>query len=375
MKSKVTVILSANSLWNIINFRRELIRELVAQGYEVIVAAPGANAAWGSSNGVETADIRIDRSGLNPITDFNLLFDYLKLIRQKRPQFYISFTVKPNIWGSLAAQLTGATSLPNVSGLGTAFIGRGMLARLVAALYRLAFRGCPIVFFQNEDDRDLFIQKRIVGANQARILPGSGVDLDHFQPESLPPVGDGMKFLFVGRLLGDKGVREFVNAARMLRSEYPAWRFQLLGELDSANRSGIGSEELRGWIEEGWVEHLGQASDVRAHIAAATSVVLPSYREGLPRSLLEAAAMGRPLIATDVPGNRRLINGRNGFLCEPKSWTSLADAMRRLGSMDEAAISAMGRESRMLVEREFGVDRVIKAYLEALGQLASPAIV
>ena len=364
------VLLSANSFWNIVNFRAPLIDALVAKGHRVIIAAPGADAGWAHTHGVEAAEILIDRSGLNPLRDAQLFLDYLRLFGRYAPDIYLCYTVKPNIYGSLAARLAGVSSLPNVSGLGTAFISDSPLSRFVGFLYRLAFRGCPIIFFQNPDDRDLFLARRIAKPEQVHLLPGSGIDLDRFKPVPLP--GDEqLRFLFIGRLLGDKGVREFVEAARRLKVEQPDWRFQLLGSLDEGNRSGIEAEELRRWIDEGIVEHLGHADDVRPHIAAATAVVLPSYREGLPRSLLEAAAMGRPLVASDVPGNRQLVeHGVNGLLCEVRCAQSLADAIRQMGTMEAEQRAEMGRAGRALAEGGYGVEHVIDAYHEALAQLA-----
>jgi glycosyltransferase involved in cell wall biosynthesis len=368
-----TLILSANSFWNIVNFRAPLVGALLEAGYRVVIAAPGADAPWAAIRGAEAVDIALDRSGLNPMRDARLFQDYRRLFHRYAPDFYLCYTAKPNIYGSLAARLARVTSLPNVSGLGTAFMSDGLLSRFVSLLYRLAFRRCPIVFFQNPDDRDLFVARKIVKPAQARLLPGSGIDLNYFKP--VPPSDDEqLRFLFIGRLLGDKGVREFVEAARLLKIDRPTWRFQLLGALDEGNRSGIGSRELAQWVEQGLVEHLGQADDVRPHIAAASAVVLPSYREGLPRSLLEAAAMARPLIATDVPGNRQLVeHGVNGLLCEARNPQSLADAMRRMGTMDAGQRTEMGRAGRLLAERNYGVEKVIRAYLEAMTQLASAA--
>jgi glycosyltransferase involved in cell wall biosynthesis len=322
---------------------------------------------------VRTAEIRIDRSGLNPLRDARLFLDYLRLFHRYAPDFYLCYTAKPNIYGSLASRLAGVRSLPNVSGLGTAFISDGLLSRFVGLLYRFAFRGCPVVFFQNPEDVDLFVARNIIRPGQARLLPGSGVDLAHFKPVP-PPDDDQLRFLFIGRLLGDKGVREFVDAARLVKREWPEWRFQLLGALDQGNRSGIGADELTHWIQEGVIEHLDHCDDVRPHIAAATAVVLPSYREGLPRSLLEAAAMARPLIASDVPGNRQLVeHGVNGLLCEVRNAQSLADAVRQVGAMGASERAKMGKAGRALAERDYGEEKVITAYLEAMAQLAPAA--
>src|SRR5436190_10260461 len=367
--SRCVTIVSANGFWNIVNFRASLIGTLVDEGHRVIIAAPDTDPDWAQVRGVEAAEIAIDRSGLNPFRDGRLFLDYLRLFHRYAPDLYLCYTAKPNIYGSLAARLMGVTCLPNVSGLGTAFMTDGLLSRFVGLLYRLAFQACPVVFFQNPDDRDLFVSRGIVHPGQARLLPGSGIDLDRFTPAPRSTEGSE-RFLFIGRLLGDKGVRDFVEAARLLKAEHPAWRFQLLGTIDEGNRSGIKAGEVGRWVEQGLVEHLGHDDDVRPHIAAATAVVLPSYREGLPRSLLEAAAMARPLIAADVPGNREIVeHGVNGLLCDVRDATSLATAMKRFGQMSESERSEMGQAGRFLVEREYDEKLVIEAYLGALAQL------
>lgn len=368
-----TVLISANSFWNIVNFRAGLIETLATNGYRVVIAAPGADRGWASQYGAEAIDISIDRSGLNPLRDAGLISRYFRLIRTSQARCHLGFTAKPNVYGSIAARLAGIVSIPNVSGLGTAFIRGGPLGRLVTFLYRIAFRNCPVVMFQNADDRDLFVAQRIVREEQARLLPGSGIDLAHFEPVPMPGY-DWPRFLFIGRLLGDKGVREFVAAARLLKKDRPDWRFQLLGPLDEGNRTAIQPAEIQAWISEGLVEYLGHASDVRPHIAAATAVVLPSYREGLPRSLLEAAAMGRPLVATDVPGCRHVVkDGINGLLCAVRDPLALAATMFRLGTMNVVQLAEMGRQGRALVEREFCRELVAGAYLDVIAQLKSPA--
>lgn len=363
------IVISANAFWNIKNFRSGLIDALVGQGWDVLIAAPNVDRQWSSERGAESAEIRVDRSGMNPLRDFALIASYFRLMISYRPKIFLGFTAKPNIYGSIAAKFAGVACLPNISGLGTAFIKSGPLSALVGTLYRLAFARCPIVFFQNPDDRDLFVGRGIVRSDQARLLPGSGVDLDRFKPFPTT-ASEGIRFLFVGRLLGDKGVREFVEAARLLRRDRPGWKFQLLGPIDEGNRSGIGRGELERWIQAGTIEHLGQADDVRPFLAASTAVVLPSYREGLPRSLLEAAAMARPLIGTDVPGNRRIIeHGVNGLLCEARNADALAQAMLAVGLMDAGEREAMGRAGRGIVEQGFGEQQVIQAYLDAIAQL------
>jgi glycosyltransferase involved in cell wall biosynthesis len=318
---------------------------------------------------VERIPIRIDRSGLNPWADFRLFWAYRRLFSQRKPAAYLGFTIKPNIYGSLAAASLGIAAIPNVSGLGTAFIRQGALQQIVTRLYRLAFRRTPVVFFQNEEDKELFVDRRIIRPAQARVLAGSGVDLERFSPA--PPAVGPPTFLFIARLLRDKGIVEFVDAARKLRQDLPHARFQLLGPIDPGNRTAVTRTELDSWLKEGLIDYLGVTDDVRPFIAAATAVVLPSYREGMPRVLLEAGAMARPAIASDVPGCRDIIeDGVNGYLCEVRDVLSLADAMRRMAELPAARRLAMSEAARRRVQQKFSETGVVDAYLKALAEIA-----
>jgi glycosyltransferase involved in cell wall biosynthesis len=292
-------------------------------------------------------------------------------MKRLRPVAYLGFTIKPNIYGCLAAARAGIPAIANISGLGTVFIRRGPLLALVTRLYRRALRRAAVVFFQNPDDRQLFLENRLVRPGQARLLPGSGVDLDRFRPVPLP---DGRPiFVFIGRLLGDKGVRELVAAARRVRAKRADVTIQLLGPLDEGNRTAIARDELDRWVAEGTVDYLGETDDVRPFVEQATAVVLPSYREGLPRSLLEAGAMARPLVATDVPGCREVVeHGVNGFLCRVRDPGSRGEAMLELAELPPERRTAMGLESRRKIEQRFSEAVVIAAYLDALGEVGGP---
>ena len=365
------VVVAANSSWNIVNFRIGLIRALERAGYEPVVVAPPDAAAEPRMAELQAQRVAvgIDRSGLNPLADLRLLGNYRRILKRLRPAAFLGFTVKPNIYGCIAARSLGIPAFANISGLGTAFIRPGPLRAFVTLLYRVGLSRASVVFFQNPDDRELFIERRMVRADQARLLPGSGVDLDSFMPSPQPP--GPATFLLIARLLGDKGVREFAAAARALRAQIPDARFQLLGPIDEGNRTAIARAELDGWIAQGLVDYLGETDDVRPYVAAASAVVLPSYREGLPRTLLEAAAMARPLIATDVPGCREVVeDGVNGFLCEVRDSTSLANAMKKLAELSPSQRLAMGEAGRRKVQDKFSETVVIRAYLNALDTLA-----
>lgn len=347
-----------------------MIRALRNAGYAPVVIAPQDTAADRKMRqlGVKRIAVPIQRSGLNPLADLGLLARYRRLLQQLRPAAYLGYTIKPNIYGSLAAASLGIPAIPNVSGLGTAFIRRGPLQQIVTLLYRIGFRHAAVVFFQNDEDRQLFVDRRIVREGQFRVLAGSGVDLQHYSPA---PTSEGPPtFLLVGRLLRDKGVVEFVEAARMLRKKLPDARFQLLGPIDDGNRTAISRGELESWANEGVIEYLGTADDVRPFLAAASAVVLPSYREGMPRSLLEAAAMARPLIATDVPGCRAVVeDGVNGYLCVAGDAGSLATAIGRLAALPPNERLKMGTAARKKVQEQFNEQFVVDAYLDVLAGL------
>lgn len=368
-----TIVLSINTSWNIVNFRSNLIVRLQREGYDVVAVSPrDDHSATLVAMGVRHIAIAIDSKGLSPIRDLALALRYWRIMRTLRPAAFLGWTVKPNVYGSLAAHALGIPVINNISGLGTAFIKPGPLTRLVRLLYRIALARSATIFFQNRHDRDLFAAQRLVRAARTVLLPGSGIDLAQFVPQPLEEAPTPV-LLMVARLLRDKGVVEFADAARIVRATHPAVAFELLGFLDVQNRTAIDRETVDGWEREGILRYLGEAGDVRPHLARATAVVLPSYREGMPRSLLEAAAMARPLIATDVPGCTEIARaGENAFLCAPRDARSLADAMTALLDLDREGRAAMGRRSREIAEREFDVAVVEARYLDAIARATGP---
>jgi glycosyltransferase involved in cell wall biosynthesis len=370
--SERRVVLSANTAWFITNFCPGLIEGLCGAGYTPVVFAPADAAVEDAMRrlGVEHHHVAIDRSGLNPIGDLALFVRYWRLLRRCRPAAYLGFTIKPNIYGATAARWLGIAAVPNVSGLGTAFIRRGPLQWVVTHLYRAAFRKLPVVFFQNAEDSRLFVERRIIRPGQVRLLPGLGIDLDRFEPAPAPQQAG--TFLLIGRMLRDKGVMEFVEAARRLRAEMPDARFQLLGPVDEGNLTAITRAELDAWAAEGAIDYLGTTDDVRPFIAAAAVVVLPSYREGMPRALLEGAAMGRLLIASDVPGCRDVVEeGVSGYFCAPRNADSLAAAMRKAARLPLERRLAMGEAARGKVQERFSEEFVVRAYLDVLARLGA----
>jgi glycosyltransferase involved in cell wall biosynthesis len=283
----------------------------------------------------------------------------------------LGYTIKPNVYGSLAARSLGIPTLNNISGLGTGFMREGMLNRVVRGLYRVGLAGAHTVFFQNEDDRSQFVDLRLVRPEQTVLLPGSGIDLTRFVAAPPNDLSGGtarpLRFLLVARMLWDKGVGEYVEAARMVKADYPEVRFGLLGGLGAENRTAIPAATVESWVREGVVDYQPAVDDVRAPMADADVVVLPSYREGTSRVLLEASALGRPMITTDVPGCRDVVeDGVAGFLAKVKDAGALADAMRRMILLPQAQRHAMGRAARARVERDYAEQRVIDIYRERI---------
>lgn len=366
------LLLTANTAFKLVNFRSGMLKALREDGHELVALVPEDNHAPALRRmGIRVLPLAMDNKGTSPLRDGALLARLFQTFRSERPDAVLSFTIKNNIYGALAARRLEIPFLPNVTGLGTAFIHDGLVNRVVKVLYRRAFRHLPVVFFQNPDDQALFEQEELTGPAQARLLPGSGIDLQAFRPEPVPDIAEGMRFLLIARLLRDKGVVEFVEACRQLRAESFNLRGQLLGPLGTANRTAVPQQVVDSWVAEGAIEYLGATSDVRPSIARAHCVVLPSYREGTPRSLLEAAAMGRPVIATDVPGCREtLLPGKSGLLCRVREAGDLARAMRDMASLTADERERMGRAGRMHVEARFDERLVIEAYRQALDEIA-----
>jgi glycosyltransferase involved in cell wall biosynthesis len=267
------IIVVANSSWNLQHFRGSLIRELLRAGHRVTTLSPDSAGVRFGDRQVPHRSWSMDRSGTNPLRQLALVGSLRRIILEERPDVLFGFTIKPNIYGCTVCRLLGIPAVPNVTGLGTAFLGGSAFRRAILLMYRFAFSRAAAVFFQNKDDEALFLRERIVRPGQSRVLPGSGIDLDRFRPTELP---EQPRFLMIARLLGDKGVREYAEAALKLRERVPAATFALLGELDSNNRSAIGQGELDSWVRDGILEYLGHAEDVRPHIARSMAVVLPS---------------------------------------------------------------------------------------------------
>ncbi|MDQ2164185.1 MULTISPECIES: glycosyltransferase family 4 protein [Vibrio] len=362
------LIMVANTAWSVFNFRHSLIKELLSCGVELYVIAPEDKFSEKLAEmGCQVLDLPMQAKGVNPIADFGLMLRLLRHYREIKPDFIIHYTIKPNIYGSLAAKLVGIPSLAITTGLGYTFVNQNVVSQVARQLYRFAFRYPKEVWFLNEDDRCAFLGHRLIEPNKAVLLHGEGVNLNHFVPSNKPQPDENIRFLLIARMLRDKGVCEFVEAARQIRKQYPQAIFQLLGDCGVPNPSVIGREEIAQWEKEGIVEYLGTTDDVRPIIAQADCLVLPSYREGIPRTMIESAAMAKPLIVSDAPGCRDVVlDGQTGYLCEVKNTLSLAQRCEQFLTLSDSEKQAMGKAGRAFMEDKFDEKWVIKQYFTTL---------
>ncbi|MGN6087551.1 glycosyltransferase family 4 protein [Trinickia sp.] len=364
----LTVSLVCNTGFAIYTYRQGFIRMLVAKGVRVVVLAPRDRTfPLLEAMGCECIDLPVASKGTNPLHDLRTLAALYRHYRTIRPNVVFHYTIKANIYGSVAAWLARVPSIAVTTGLGYVFIQKSRAAMIAKALYRFAFRFPREVWFLNRDDEQAFLRERLLThPERAKLLHGEGVDIDQFALTPLPR-NERLTFVLIGRLLWDKGVGEYVEAARTLRERYPHARFQLLGPVGVDNPSAITQADIDGWLDEGVIEYLGEAHDVRPLIAAADCVVLPSYREGVPRTLMEASAMGRPIVATDVPGCREVVDdGVTGLLCEVKNAQSLSAKLAQILTMNEDARREMGLRGREKVMAEFDEALVIERYRQTL---------
>lgn len=370
-----TFLLIASFPDSLIKFRGPLIESLLAVGCKVHVAVPGLDpysdiAIRLKARDVQVHDIALQRTGMNPAKDLSVLFALRKLMRQIRADYVLGYTIKPVIYGSLAAWIAGVTNrFALITGLGYAFTGeatglRNVLRRLIQQLYRFSLSRNRLVFFQNPDDEALFRELSLLNpAIPSCVVNGSGVDVAEYRTTALP---EKPSFLLIARLLGDKGVREYAQAAALVKHRFPEVTFRLVGWIDD-NPDAISQAELDGWIETGTIEFLGKLSDVRPAISDSSVYVLPSYREGTPRTVLEAMAMGRAVITTDAPGCREtVVDGNNGFLVPVQDAATLAETMVKFIDNPDL-VAAMGARSRQIAEEKYDVHTVNAVMLREMG--------
>lgn len=364
------VAITLNTSWNIYNFRFSLIKELLRYGHTVVAIAPHDEYTTKLVDiGCEFENVTMDSRGANPFKDLGLTLELYNIYKRVKPDVILHYTIKPNIYGTLAAKRLGIPVINNISGLGTIFLNDNFISKIALSLYRFSFKFPKQVFFQNHEDLQLFLDKELIEQNICEVIPGSGIDLNHFQPQAAQTISEDrpFEFLMISRLIIDKGIREYVAACAILQERGMNAKFTLLGKLDEEHSRGISNEELQGWIDEGYINYLGSTDDVRPYIHNADCVVLPSYREGTPRTLLEAAACAKPIVATNVPGCNNIVDDKlNGLLCTVKDENDLAEKMKTMFYMSEETRADMGLNGRNIVERRFDHQITIDRYVKAI---------
>ncbi|CAA6811808.1 MAG: Lipid carrier : UDP-N-acetylgalactosaminyltransferase (EC / Alpha-1,3-N-acetylgalactosamine transferase PglA (EC; Putative glycosyltransferase [uncultured Sulfurovum sp.] len=366
MKKKIAIV--SNLSWNLYNFRLSLMYAMRDAGYEVVAIAPYDRYSQKIIDaGFEFHDIKMNAQGINPIEDMKTTYAFYKLFKQISPDVLCQYTIKPNIYGSFVANILNIKMINNIAGLGTLFIKDGLVTKIAKVLYRISQSKADRVFFQNRDDLKFFIDKGIVRAQKCDVLPGSGVDTNRFRPQYREQ-GEKVRFLLIARMIWEKGIAEYVQAAREIKKVHPNVEFCLLGFLDVQNPGAITQREMDNWVNEGVINYLGVSDKVDEVIQSADCVVLPSYyREGTPKTLLESGSSGKPIITTDNVGCRDVVDHRvNGFICEPRSSEDLKLKIEMFLELSYEERLEMGRNSREKMKKEFDEKLVINKYLDLL---------
>lgn len=356
------VLILANNDVGLYRFRKELIEALLER-HQVVISLPyGPLVEPLKEAGCIFADTPIDRRGINPVTDLGLFRRYWKMLKQHKPDLVITYTIKPNIYGGLACRLLGVPYAVNITGLGTAFQKQGMLRKLVVAMYKVALKKAKVVFFENSGNRKIFLDEGIVSPDKTCLLSGAGVNLQRYSPAPYP-AADQTRFLFVGRVMKEKGIEELFAAMERLHAEGEDCCLDVLGGYEENY-----AETIRRYEEKGWLHYHGYVMDVRPFIEKSHCFVLASYHEGMANTNLECAAMGRPVITSDIPGCKEaVIPEESGLLCKPQDPDSLYEAMKRFLAIPEEQRARMGEMGRRHMEDVFDKKKVVAATIHALG--------
>jgi glycosyltransferase involved in cell wall biosynthesis len=370
LEKRKKIALVANTTWNIYNFRLNVIEVLLKENYDVVVIAPTDIYTRYSTifPSVEHVNLKyLTRRGINPIIEIIHIAELFSTYKRIKPDAVIHYTIKPNIYGSIIAQILKIPTIGCITGLGYTFIQKGIINWITVNLYKIAYRNVRKVVFENIDDRLLFNNLNIIDANKSVSVKGCGIDTVRFHPMQDWEIKDYCVFTFIGRFLYDKGIVEFVEAAKIVRKIYPKTVFWLIGEIDSQNPSAISNDLLTQWVVSGLVENKGFIDDVRPFIAASTCIVCPSYREAIPRVLQESLAMERPIISTDVAGCREAVEeGVNGYLVPVKSPIELAKAMTKIINTPHSDLVKMGEKGRKKVIKEFDQNLIAQDILKVI---------
>ncbi len=361
-KSNKILILANNDV-GLYQFRRELIKELLNKGHDVTISLPnGELVSPFVEMGCHFIDTNVDRRGINPKTDFSLFRKYRKIIKDKNPDIVITYTIKPNIYGSLAARFKGVPYAVNITGLGTAFQNKGLLRKFVVFLYKIALKKAKVVFFENSENLEVFVNERIIATEQSCLLNGAGVNLTHYSVLPYPNDKEAIRFLFIGRVMREKGIDELFEVMQRLCAEGENCLLDVVGPYEDNYE-----EKIKMFCEEGWLNYHGYQKDVRPFIESSHCFVLPSWHEGMANTNLECAASARPVITSNIPGCKEaVINKKSGFLCESKNSESLYNAMKAFLSLSNEQRESMGKAGRLHMESVFDKEKVVMNTIDKL---------
>lgn len=357
------VLMLGNHEIVIYNFRKELIERMIEEGYEVYVALPyGPKVELLKEMGCKFVDTPINRRNTNPLEDIKVFFKYMKILREIKPNVVLTYTVKPNVYGGIACKLKKIPYICNVTGLGSGYLNGGIVQKIVQTLSKLAFRKANKVFFQNTADRNLLVQQGVVKDNYD-LLPGSGVNLETYKVLPYPSENEPINFNFVARVMKDKGIDEYLEAAKIIKKKYPDVIFNVIGMIDQPHYEDI----LKKYEEDGIIKYHGFQTDMIPFIEKCNCMINPSYTEGMSNVLLENAACGRPLIASDIPGCREIIeSGINGYSFEVKNTNQLLEKINQFLELSYKDKIKMGMQGREKIEKNFDRRIVVEKYMREL---------
>lgn len=360
---KIAMIINSSS--GLYNFRKDLILRMIADGHEVVALTPLEERTDQLKElGVRLIDTEIDRRGLNPLHDISLFHQYRKILRKEKPDIAVTYTIKPNIYAGMACKIAGITYAGNITGLGTAFERSGLLRKVATILNKAALNKAKCVFFENAENRDLFVNEGIIRKNQAVLLNGAGVNLDQFSYKPYPKDDSDIRFLFMGRVMKEKGIEELFAAMQRLRADGESCSLDVLGSIEEKYE-----DQIKQYEEDGWLRFHGYQSDVRPFIENTHCFVLPSYHEGMANTNLESAATGRPVITSNISGCKEaVIDGVSGFLCEVKNADDLYEKMKQFIALSQEERVQMGQAGRKHMEKVFDKKKVVAETVSSLIQ-------
>lgn len=366
MKNKNNrIVVFSNSAWSIFNFRISLIKKLIEKNFDVIIVSPKDKYVENlKSLGCDYYSINLDRNGKNIFKEIFLLLKIFILFYRIHPKYVLQFTIKPNIYGSIVTRMLGIKTINNITGLGTFFEKDNALKKFILLLYKFSFKKVQKVFFQNIDDKNIFLDEKIILSCQSAVLPGSGVNVKEFIPVDRE-ANKNLVFLMICRLIKSKGVYNYVEAAKIIKEKYPNVTFNLVGNYDLNKIDSITEEEIYNFEDKGYIKYLGFTDDIKSKILQSDCIVLPSYyNEGTPRSLIESASMGKAIITTNHKGCRDVVeDSYNGYLCEAKNSKDLAKKIEKFINLSEDSKLIMSKNSRNRALTIFDEQIIIKKYL------------